>query len=131
MFNNVLPLTVSLILGHGDIEMKKQLLILTLTFLTTNILAAPAPAISTSWKDVTNISHKQCMNKAEKASRNSGYIGKFSILNKNTIFKIAGEYHIAIRCGTIGKSSKFAFFIVSGSKLNKATQIRKNIVKNF
>ena len=110
--------------------MKNGLIISVLTILTfasTTIYAVPA--LSTSWKDVSNLSHKQCMNNAERVTRNSGYKGKFSSGN-NSIFKHAGKYNITVRCGKM-KTAKFVFFVVAGPNLSEAKKIRKNISKNF
>ncbi len=113
--------------------MKKLFTLIPLSFVmilsVAGKAAADVPGMSWTWRD-SRLSHRQCVDRAESALRDSGFSSDIEVVGTapdNSIFGTAVDYRAAIRCVT---EKKIIFFLVTGDGSDSG-KLQRKLVNNF
>lgn len=91
--------------------------------------AADSPGMSWTWRD-QKMSHKQCVDRADSALRNSGFDSDLEVVGTapdNSIFGTNDDYRAAIRCIT---EKKIVMFLVTGNGSDSG-KLQRRLINNF
>ena len=84
------------------------------------------PSMSTRWSSTT-LSKEECLQRAERAVRNSGFTKNFETVN-TTVFGERGAYTSAVRCAV---EKEIVFFVVAGPNSKEASTYNATIAEKF